>query len=69
MDVLRRPQLGQLAAITSFRLVRPADGGGFEMWHAGGSDWTTHQWQPLPVYNLRHMRSDDGVHWPAEGTA
>ena len=47
--------------------VREADGGGFEMWYVGGSDWTVVDGKALPVYNMRHLRSEDGVHWPEEG--
>lgn len=42
-------------------------GGGFEMWYVGGSEWTTVGSKPLPIYNLRYLMSDDGVHWPADG--
>jgi hypothetical protein len=37
------------------------------MWYVGGSDWTTVNGKPLPVYNMRHMHSADGVVWPTEG--
>jgi hypothetical protein len=47
--------------------VRQAAGGGFEMWYVGGTDWTEVDGKPLPVYNMRHLRSDDGVRWPDEG--
>jgi predicted GH43/DUF377 family glycosyl hydrolase len=47
--------------------VREAEGGGFEMWYVGGSEWTVVDGKPLPVYNMRHLRSEDGVHWPPEG--
>jgi predicted GH43/DUF377 family glycosyl hydrolase len=47
--------------------VRRDAQGGFEMWYVGGSDWTEVDGKPLPVYNMRHMRSPDGVHWPDRG--
>lgn len=40
----------------------------FRMWYVGGSDWTVVEGKPLPIYNLRYLESEDGVHWPAEGT-
>lgn len=48
--------------------VRAAVQGGFEMWYVGGSEWTVVDGKPLPVYNMRHIWSADGVHWPTEGT-
>ncbi|HZS30101.1 MAG TPA: hypothetical protein VFA37_02470 [Gaiellaceae bacterium] len=39
----------------------------FRMWYVGGSEWTVVAGKPLPVYKLRYMESNDGIHWPAEG--
>jgi hypothetical protein len=43
------------------------DGDGFHMWYAAGSEWTVVGDRSLPVYNIRHAESDDGIHWPDEG--
>jgi hypothetical protein len=41
---------------------------GFRMWYAGGSDWvTTASGATRPHYALRHVRSADGLVWPAAG--
>ena len=39
----------------------------FEMWYVGGSEWTTVHGKSLPMYNIRHITSSDGITWPAEG--
>ncbi len=39
------------------------DGDGFDMWYVGGGEWTTVAGKPLPIYNLRHLHSLDGVTW------
>src|SRR6266849_3541206 len=41
--------------------------GVFEMWYVGGSEWTVVDGKSLPMYNIRHMTSVDGVHWGPEG--
>jgi predicted GH43/DUF377 family glycosyl hydrolase len=46
--------------------VRRRDGR-FQMWYVGGSEWTVIDGKPMPVYNIRHMESADGINWPAEG--
>ena len=46
--------------------VRRRDGA-FEMWYVGGSEWTTVNDKPLPVYNIKYLQSPDGIHWPAKG--
>jgi hypothetical protein len=51
---------------TSAFVRRRADGS-FEMWYVGGSEWTVVNGKPLPVYNIKHMVSADGIEWPAEG--
>lgn len=43
------------------------DGDRFRMWYVGGSEWTEVERKPLPVYNMRYLESDDGIHWPPEG--
>jgi predicted GH43/DUF377 family glycosyl hydrolase len=43
-------------------------GGRFQMWYVGGGEWTEVGGKPLPVYNLRYIESEDGIHWPGEGS-
>jgi hypothetical protein len=45
-----------------------ADGGRFRMWYIAGSDWTLVHGKPMPVYGLRYMESEDGIHWPDSGS-
>ena len=40
----------------------------FQMWYVGGSEWTTVEGKPLPVYNIRYLESPDGIHWPQAGS-
>jgi hypothetical protein len=47
--------------------VRQTPVGDFEMWYVAGSDWTTVDGKPLPVYDMRYLRSADGVIWPPTG--
>jgi predicted GH43/DUF377 family glycosyl hydrolase len=39
----------------------------FQMWYVGGSEWTSVDGKPLPVYNIRYLESADGIHWPQAG--
>ena len=41
--------------------------GRFRMWYVGGSEWTTVNGKSLPIYNLRHVESEDGIRWPEHG--
>jgi hypothetical protein len=43
------------------------DGRMFHMWYAAGSEWTTVNEKELPVYNIRHATSEDGLRWPHAG--
>lgn len=43
------------------------DGGRFRMWYVAGSEWEMIEGKPMPIYDIRHITSDDGVHWPDEG--
>ncbi|MDZ7651415.1 MAG: hypothetical protein U5L03_02000 [Burkholderiaceae bacterium] len=47
--------------------VLPARGGGYDLWYAAGSDWALVNGKSLPVYDLRHVHSVDGLHWAPEG--
>ena len=39
----------------------------FEMWYVGGSEWTMVHGKSLPMYNIKHITSADGIEWPKEG--
>lgn len=43
------------------------DNGRFRMWYVAGSRWETIEGKPMPLYDIRHAESDDGIHWPDEG--
>lgn len=42
--------------------------GKFRMWYVAGSEWTTVNGKSLPIYNLRHIESEDGIRWPGQGS-
>ncbi len=39
----------------------------FRLWYVAGSDWINLEGKPFPVYNIRYLESQDGVHWGKEG--
>lgn len=41
--------------------------GEYHMWYIAGSDWEVIDGKPMPLYNLRYIKSQDGVNWPAWG--
>lgn len=41
--------------------------GRFRMWYIAGSRWELLEGKPMPVYDLRHLESPDGVHWGPSG--
>ncbi|MGJ9417712.1 hypothetical protein ACHAC9_08115 [Massilia sp. CMS3.1] len=43
------------------------EGDRFRMWYVAGSDWETIDGKQMPIYEIRYMESDDGIHWPAKG--
>lgn len=43
------------------------ENGRFRMWYVGGSEWTIVNGKTFPVYNIRYMESEDGIHWPSYG--
>jgi len=43
------------------------ENGHFRMWYVAGDRWTDVRGKSLPIYNLRHLESDDGFHWGDEG--
>ncbi|MGH2939060.1 MAG: hypothetical protein ACRDPE_13180 [Solirubrobacterales bacterium] len=65
VPVLERSDAEPLNRTSAF--VRAA-GDRFQMWYVGGGEWTEVGGKPLPVYNLRYVESEDGIHWPGKGT-
>jgi hypothetical protein len=43
------------------------DVGLFKMWYVAGSEWTLIAGKEMPVYVLKYMESEDGIHWPTAG--
>jgi predicted GH43/DUF377 family glycosyl hydrolase len=44
------------------------NGNFFEMWYSGGSEWIRGlDNKCLPVYNIRYLKSKDGLHWGKTG--
>jgi len=39
----------------------------FRMWYVAGSEWEQVGDAIKPVYEIRYVESDDGIHWPDEG--
>lgn len=44
------------------------DEGVFKLWYVAGSEWTSLNGKPMPVYDLRYQESKDGIHWADTGT-
>lgn len=44
------------------------DNGVFKLWYVAGSEWTTLNGKPIPVYDLRYQESMDGIRWSDRGT-
>jgi hypothetical protein len=42
--------------------------GKWQIWYAAGSGWETVSGQPYPRYHIRHMASDDGIHFGETGS-
>lgn len=43
------------------------EGDRFRMWYVAGSRWEEVNGKSMPVYDIRHAESLDGLHWPAHG--
>lgn len=43
------------------------DEGMFKLWYVAGSEWTSLNDKPMPVYDLRYQESKDGIHWSDTG--
>ncbi|ODU14645.1 MAG: hypothetical protein ABS91_00055 [Thiobacillus sp. SCN 64-35] len=41
--------------------------GRYRLWYVAGSEWIEVDGKPMPVYDIRYVESDDGIHWPSEG--
>ncbi len=41
---------------------------GVRLWYVAGSEWIDLNGKAMPVYDIRYMESDDGIHWPEQGT-
>ena len=39
----------------------------FRMWYVAGSEWINLYGKDMPVYDIRYIESNDGVHWPDRG--
>lgn len=44
-----------------------SDEGVFKLWYVAGSEWTSLNGKPMPVYDLRYQESKDGIHWADQG--
>lgn len=44
------------------------DDDGYQMWYVSGNGWTDIDGKTMPIYDLKTIRSTDGIHWPGEGT-
>lgn len=42
--------------------------GRYRLWYVAGSQWVDIDSKPMPVYDIRYAESDDGIHWPSEGS-
>ena len=43
------------------------DNSGFQLWYVAGSEWMELDGKSMPVYNIHHVSSPDGIHWPDHG--
>ncbi len=44
-----------------------SDKGRYRMWYVAGSRWLEIEGKSMPVYDLRYVESEDGIHWPDQG--
>jgi len=65
----RTPVLERSSAEPHFRsgawVLRWGDG--FRMWYVAGGRWEVLDGKPMPVYDIRHLASPDGLTWGDEG--
>ncbi len=62
LDRSLKEPLNRTAAFVIF------EDGRFRMWYVAGSTWTVVNGKTLPTYNMRYIESEDGIHWPNQGT-
>ncbi|WP_260009103.1 hypothetical protein [Leisingera sp. M527] len=64
------PILDRTPDETLFRAIHSIfyDNGKWRVWYGGGSQFVGGKSKTLPVYNIRYMESDDGVHFPGQGS-
>jgi len=43
------------------------DAGLFRLWYIAGSAWTEVDGKNMPIYDVRYVESEDGIHWPSKG--
>lgn len=41
--------------------------GVFSMWYVAGGAWEVIEGKQMPIYDIRHLESEDGVNWPVAG--
>ena len=39
----------------------------FRLWYVAGSEWIDLDGKSMPVYDIRYIESNDGIHWPDRG--
>lgn len=39
----------------------------FRLWYVAGSEWIDLNGKSMPIYDIRYLESDDGIHWPEKG--
>ena len=64
VPILERSDREMLNRTSGFVL---RENGTFRLWYVGGSEWTTVQGKPLPVYSIKYLESNDGKQWASEG--
>lgn len=43
------------------------DAGIFRMWYVAGGSWEVVDGKSMPIYDIRYLESNDGLHWPDTG--
>ena len=65
VPILDRTEEGSL-----FRAIHSLiyEDGKWRTWYGAGNAFVQGKYKTLPVYNIRYMESDDGVHFPKDGS-
>ncbi len=63
------PVLDRTPEETLFRAIHSIlrENGRWRIWYGGGSEFVLGKKKSLPVYNIRYMESEDGIHFPDHG--